>query len=73
MSSFHSLALLGAAGATIVGSVLFAGSLAADASSEFTVVHAPLANWAHLCAEQNARPRAEPDLGCLVRPAAFHP
>jgi len=73
MSSFHKLALLGAAGATIVVSVLFAGSLAGTAASEFTVVHVPFANPTHQCAEQHARSRAEPDLSCLGRPAARQP
>jgi hypothetical protein len=73
MSSFYELALLSAAGATIVVSILFAGSLAATAPSELTVVHLPLANPTHRCAEQHARPRAEPDFGCLGRPAARQP
>jgi hypothetical protein len=41
-------------------SVLVAGSLAATASSEFTVVNVPFANPTHRWAAQRARPRAEP-------------
>ena len=70
MSSFHKLALLGAAGATIVVSVLFAGSLSRAASPEVTVVPAQFATTAHRCPEQPADPRAEPDSGCPGRPAA---
>jgi len=73
MSSFQKFVLLGAAGATIVVSVLFAGSLGATATSEFTVVQVPFANQTHQCAEQRARPRAEPDLGCRGRPEARQP
>jgi hypothetical protein len=73
MSSFHKLALLGAAGATIAVSILFAASLAGTASSELTVVPAQFVNPTQVCAEQHAGPRAEPDLGCPGRPAAGQP
>jgi len=44
MSSFHKVALLGAAGATLTATALVAGSLAATASSGFSVGSVPLAN-----------------------------
>jgi hypothetical protein len=73
MSAFHKLALLGAAGATIVVSIMFAASLAGTGSSEFTVVPVQFVNPSHRCAEQKAGPRAEPDLGCPARPADRQP
>jgi hypothetical protein len=73
MSSFHKLALLGAAGATIVVSILFTASLAGNASSEFNVVPVQFANPTHRCAEQQAAPRAESDPGCPGRPSAPQP
>jgi hypothetical protein len=73
MSSFQKFVLLGAAGATIVVSFLFARLLAETASSEFTVVHVPFANLTHQCAEQRDLARAEPDLGCLGLPATRQP
>jgi len=73
MRSFHKLALLGAAGATIVVSILFAGSLAGNASAEFTIVPAQLTTPTHRCTEQRAYPRAEPDPGCPGRPTAGQP
>jgi len=72
MSSFHKLALLGAAGATIVVSILFAESLAGSASSEFTVVPAQLATPTQ-CAETHVGPPAETDPGCPGRPADRQP
>jgi hypothetical protein len=73
MSSFHKLALLGAAGATIIMSILFAESLAGTASSEFTVVPAQFATPTHRCAEHLADPRAEPAVDCPGQPAARQP
>jgi hypothetical protein len=73
MSTFHKLALLGAAGATIAVSILFTASLAGNASSEFNVVPVQFANPTQRCAEQRAAPRAEPDPGCSGRPAAPQP
>jgi len=73
MITFHKLALLGAAGATIAVSILFTASLAGNASSEFNVVPVQFANPTPRCAEQHAAPRAQSDPGCPGRPVVPQP